>query len=173
MAKKEQGIVAIYSYLDTLTDTIKEIKGKPEFKGHECFTPTSYHEIEHAYGFKSSPVKWFTLGGGLTGMFTGFALALITDYDYPLVVGGKTAGIYSLPAYVVIGFELTILLGAICTILAMLIFCKIPNLNHNVMDERFTDDKFGIFVPGVGDDSMQAKWLKEHGAEEVKIVGGA
>ena len=56
MAKKEQGIVAIYSYLDTLTDTIKEIKGKPEFAGHETYTPTSYHEIEHAYGFKSSPL---------------------------------------------------------------------------------------------------------------------
>lgn len=172
MAKKEQGIVAIFSYLDDLTDTIKKIKGKPEYAGHECFTPTSYHEIEHAYGFKSSPLRFLTLCGGLTGVCLGFTLALITDYDYPLVVGGKTPGLYSIPAYVVIGFELTILLGALCTILGMLIFCKIPNLSNSVLDERFTDDKFGIFVPGADPESDQAKFLRECGAEEVKIVGG-
>lgn len=172
MANKEQGIVAIFSYLDQLTDAIKDIKHKPEFSGHETFSPTSYHEIESAYDFKPSPVRFLTLAGGLTGMFTGFALALITDYDYPLVVGGKTAGIYSLPAYVIIGFELTILLGAFGTIAGMLFFGKLPNLKKSVLDTRFTDDKFGIYVPGVHPDSEQAKLLQKFGAEEIKVVGG-
>ncbi|MDA9951737.1 DUF3341 domain-containing protein, partial [Oligoflexaceae bacterium] len=105
MSNEERGIVAIFSYLDQLTDAIKSIKGRPDFEGHETFSPTSYHEIEQAYDFKASPLRWMTLAGGLTGMFTGFGLALITDYDYPLVVGGKTPGVYSLPAYVIIGFE--------------------------------------------------------------------
>ena len=36
-------------------------------------------------------------------------MCLAMDYDWPLVVGGKTAGLYSLPAYVIFGFELMIL----------------------------------------------------------------
>jgi hypothetical protein len=170
--KKEQGIVAVFSYLDDLCNAIKDIKNKPEFKGHETFSPTSYHEIEHAYDFKASPVRFLTLAGGLTGMCAGFALALIMDYDYPMVVGGKNPGIYSLPAYVIIAFELTILLGAFGTIAGMLFFSKIPNFKKGVLDERFTDDKFGIFVPGVKPDSEQAKTLQNFGADEIKVVGG-
>ena len=75
-------------------------------------------------------------------------------------MGGKTPGFTSLPAYVVIGFELTILLGAIMTIVGMLVMCKIPNPGQRILDNRLTDDKFGIFVPNVGSDSEQAQFLK-------------
>lgn len=101
-------------------------------------------------------------------MVGGFALALATDWDWPLVTGGKTPGIYSLPAYVVIGFECTILLGAICTILGMLVHCRIPNPKTSVLDPRFSDDRFGIFVPGAQVESEQAKVLQECGAEEIR-----
>src|SRR5690349_3161054 len=106
----KKGILAIFKYLDDVTTAIKNIRSRAYFAEHVVYTPTSYHEIEHACDFPSSPVKWFTLTGALTGVTAGFALALSTDYDWPLVVGGKTAGIYSIPAYVVIGFECTILL---------------------------------------------------------------
>jgi len=171
MHKHEKGIIAIYEYLDHVVDAIKKMKGRPEFRGHELYSPTSYHEIEHAYDFKPSPVRYFTLIGALTGTCVGFALPLIMDYDWPLVVGGKTAGIFSLPAYVIIGFELTILLGAIATILGMLVCCKIPNPKHGVMDARLSDSHFGVFVPDVGVDSEQAKILRGCGAIEVNVVG--
>jgi hypothetical protein len=115
-------------------------------------------------------VRWFTLIGGLTGMVGGFLLCLVLDWDWPLVVGGKQAGIYSLPAYVVIGFECTILLGAICTIAGMLILGRIPNPKMPVLDPRITDDKFAIYVPNVEVTSAQAQLLKELGADEVKAV---
>ena len=41
----------------------------------------------------TSQVRWFTLTGSLTGFATGF-MPLVLDWDYPMVVGGKTAGIY-------------------------------------------------------------------------------
>jgi hypothetical protein len=169
----QSGVLAVYKYLDDLTHAMEKVRSKAGFEDYEVFSPTSYHEIEHAAGYTDSPVKWFTLTGALTGMFTGFGLCLATDYDWPLVVGGKTAGIYSLPAYVVIGFELAILLGAICTIAGMLVCCKIPNPKTQILDTRFTDDRFGIFVPNVGTDSEQAKMLRELGAEEIHAVKGA
>jgi len=167
---KNNGILAIYSYLDDVCHVIEKVRDKAEFAQHEVFTPTSYHEIEEASGFGPSPVRLFTLIGGLTGTCTGFALPLLTDYDWQMVVGGKQAGVLSLPAYVVLGFELTILFGAIATILGMLVMSRIPNPKTTVLDTRLTDDKFGVFVPNVGLDSAQAKLLKELGAEELKMV---
>jgi hypothetical protein len=169
----QPGILAVFKYLDDLTGAMKKIRGKAEFHDHEVFSPTSYHDVEIAAGYTDSPVKWFTLIGGLTGMVTGFGLCLLTDYDWPIVVGGKSAGIYSLPAYVVIGFEMTILLGAIATIVGMLVCCRIPNPKLPVLDPRFTDDHFGIYVPGVGVDSDEAKLLKECGAIELRAVEGS
>lgn len=167
-ANPDQGVIAIFRYLDTFCAALERVRERGDFAGYESLSPTSYHEIEHSSGFGASPVRYFTLVGGLTGMVAGFALALATDWDWPIVVGGKTPGIYSLPAYVVIGFECTILFGAIATILGILVMGRIPNPRRRVLDPRTTDDRFAIFVPGVRTDSPQAQLLKECGAEEVR-----
>jgi hypothetical protein len=167
--KSGSGILAIFKYLDQLTSTMERIGNDERFAGHEVFSPTSYHEIEHAAHFAPSPVRVWTLCGALTGTCTGFALTLGLDYEWPIVVGGKMGGVASLPAYVVIGFELTILLGALATICGMLVHCRLPNPKTTILDNRLTDDRFGIWVPHVGSDSPQAKLLREMGAEEVKV----
>jgi molybdopterin-containing oxidoreductase family membrane subunit len=170
MKSRPGGILAVFQYLDQLIDAMEKAKKRGDFDGHEVFSPTSYHEIEEAGDFGESPVKWFTLVGALTGTLAGFALALYTDFDWPIVVGGKSPGIASLPAYVVIGFELTILLGGIATILGMLVMCRLPNPTQRILDKRFTDDRFGIFVPNASLDGEQARILKECGAEELREV---
>ena len=167
----ETGTLVIFSYLDTLCNAIEQIKSKPEFADYEVFSPTSYHEIEHACGYSFSPVRWFTLVLALTGTLAGFLLCMFCDLDWPLVVGGKTPAIYSMPAYVVICFETTILFGGVGTILGMLIFCKIPNVKLDVMDDRLTNDRFGIYLPSVPTDSEQIKLLQKLGGEEVKAIG--
>ncbi len=173
MSTEQCGVLAIFSYLDDFCEAIKKISSRSEFADHEVFSPTSYHEVEHACKNPTSPVRFFTLLGALTGVCAGFALTLSTDYDWPLVVGGKTAGIPSLPAYVVIGFECMILLGAIFTIMGMLVMGRIPNPKTTILDNRLTDSKFAIFVPNITPDSAPAKFLKECGAEEVKLVGAS
>lgn len=166
----DKGVLGVFRYLDSLCEAIEKVRERDDFAGHEVFSPTSYHEIEHACAFGPSPVRLFTLVGALTGMTLGFCLALATDWDWPIVVGGKTPGAYSLPAYVVIGFECTILLGVIFTIAGMLIMGRIPNPKRRVLDNRLTDDRFAIFVPNVGLDSTQAQLLKQLGADEVKLT---
>ena len=170
MAKSDKGIIAFYRYLDTLCHAVEHVRDRSDFADHEVLSPTSYHEIEHACGFGASPVRYFTLAGGLTGVSFGFLIALLTDWDWPMVVSGKTPGIYSIPAYVVIGFECTILFGAIATILGMLVMGRIPNPKRRVLDPRTTDDLFAIFVPGATLDGPQARLLKEYGADEVKAT---
>jgi hypothetical protein len=146
------------------------IRGRSDFKDHEVFSPTSYHEIEEALDAGPSQVRWFTLAGALTGTLTGFGLGLWVDYDWPQVVGGKLPGLYSIPSYVILGFELTILFGGLMTILGMLVMCRIPNVKQRILDLRFTDDRFGIFVPNVALDGEQARLLKQYGAEEIRQI---
>ncbi len=170
MSQQDQGVIGIFKYLDTFCEAIERVRDRSDFNDFEAISPTSYHEIEHSHGLGASPVRFFTLIGALTGMCAGFALALYTDYDWPIVVGGKTPGIYSLPAYVVIGFECTILFGAIATILGMLVMGRIPNPKRRVLDNRLTDDRFAIFIPGANMSGPQAQLLKELGAEEVRAT---
>lgn len=167
---QKSGILALFKHLDTVCHAVEKVKGRQDFKDHEVFSPTSYHEIEHSCGYAPSPVRWFTFVGAMTGTFTGFALPLLCDWDWPVVVGGKTAGIYSLPAYVVLGFEFTILFGAIATVLGVLVMCRLPNPKATILDKRLTDDMFGIWVPDATVDGPQAKFLKDAGAVEVKAT---
>lgn len=167
--KEAHGIVAIFKYLDDVCHTVEKIEERSDFLDHKVLSPTSYHELielaEKKYG--DSPVKWFTLTGALSGVAAGFGMPLWMDYDWPIVVGGKTAGIYSLPAYVIFGFELMVLLGAIATIIGMLVMGRIPNPKAKIYDLRTTDDHFAIFVPGADKDGDQARFLVECGAEEI------
>lgn len=166
---RNHGVVGIFRYLDDVCSAIKLIEKRDDFRGHEVISHTSYHELIHLAEEKYGPsqVRWFTLVGAVTGVSTGFGMPLWMDYDWPLVVGGKQAGLYSLPAYVVFGFELMILFGAIATILGMFVMGRFPNPKATVLDTRLTDDRFAIFVPGVSLEGAQAKVLKELGADEV------
>ncbi len=160
-----RGLYALFTYLDDTLAVIARLRADRAEPCFDVFTPTYYHELEVALGYKPSGVRWFTLTGALLGVTLGFALCLLTDYDWPLVVGGKTAGVYSLPAYVVIGFEMTILLGAIATIIGMLWLGKIPDLQGQIYSEATTDDRFGIFVYGATEDGEVAQLLREKGGE--------
>jgi hypothetical protein len=67
------------------------------------------------------------------------------SYDWPLLVGGK--GIAAIPAYVVIMFELTILLGALSTVVGMVVLPQLRSARGRPFHPRFSDDRVGIFVP--------------------------
>lgn len=172
MSHKENGVIAMFSYLDVVTDALKKIKDKEDFSNHVVYSHTSYHELIHVAEEKWGPsqVRWFTLTGGLLGFFTGFAMPLVLDWDWPLVVGGKTAGIHSLPPNVIFMFELFVLFGALGTILGMLWMGRLANPKAKIHDPSLTDDKFAIFVPGAHMDGPQAKLLKELGADEVRLT---
>ncbi len=164
-----EGILATFAYLDDFRAALKKAQAHPGCKGCEGYSPTSYHELmddaEKVYG--RSEVRWFTTIGGVTGLVTGFATPLLLDWDWPLVVGGKTAGMYSLPAYFVFGFEFMILFGALATILGMLVMGRMPNPNVRIRHVRITDDRFAIYVPGASLGGEQARLMKECGADEV------
>jgi len=113
-------------------------------------------------------VRFFTLIGGLTGTATGFFLTIWSALQWGLVTGGKP--VVSIPPFVVIAFELTILLGGLSTVAAMLVLGRIPRLRPSpTFDPRFTRDRFGVAVHcDARDVGAVRDILTRAGAEEVR-----
>src|SRR5207253_8400425 len=162
------GVLGVFAHLDATVAAIKELRAA----GHTDFTvysPIPRHEIEDALGQRVSPVRMFTLVGGMSGCAIGAWLTLWMSADWPIVTGGKPVG--SIPPYVVIMFEMTILFGALATILGVLFNALFAarRLGTVAYDPRFTNDKFGIFVPCEPARAGQVEaLLRGTGAEEVR-----
>ena len=139
------GFFALFEHLDTTVDACKALRAAG-YRGFRAYAPLPEHELlEEGLALKHSPVRVFTLVGGLTGAATGFAFTSWTSMDWPLVTGGKP--ILSMPAYVVIAFELAILFGALSTVIGLFINAGLPNLRRMVAyHPECSNGSFGVYV---------------------------
>ena len=165
-------ILAIYSYMDLLIDTIKELRSKG-FEDIRAFSPVPSHEIEDALdrGYEPSKVKYFTLCGAILGACVGAAFTVLTSLDWPIVTSAKP--IVSVPPYMIIIFECMILIGGLSTFLGLIINSRLrKNVDPIHYDERFSNDKFGILVTVESGDFEEVEHiLRDFGSEELKLNG--
>jgi hypothetical protein len=165
-SRPKSGILASFGHVDAAVDAIRGLRAMGR-RDIVVYTPAPNHEIEEALSHRVSPVRLFTLIGGLTGCAAGFGMTIWMSYDWPLVVGGKP--IASIPPYVVIAFELTILLGALSTVAAVALFSIMMGKRGVVYDPRFSDDHIGIFVPTGSEPAVPVEnLLRSAGAVEVR-----
>lgn len=168
--KGNRAVVGVFGYLD---DALKAItQAKSDGLDYCVYAPVPIHQIEELTYPQKSPVRMISMTGAIIGLISGFALAILTAMDWPIRVSAKD--IISIPAWVVIGYECTILFGSLFTLMAMLHFCRIPDVFRKIgYDPRFSRDKFGVVVgcdaPLV--DQVSGK-LKAAGAEEVVVREG-
>lgn len=165
-AKRTPGVLASFQHVDAAADAIRTLRAR----GHRhltVYSAAANHELEEALEHKVSPVRLFTLVGGLTGCAAGFGMTLWMSYDWPVLVGGKPIG--AIPPYVVIAFELTILLGALSTLAGVAFLSVLQGKRGVAFDPSYTDDRIGIFVPA-GSDQRKAieQLLQSAGAVEVR-----
>ena len=162
-------VLGIFAHVDTTVRAIRDLRAQG-FTEFTVYSPVPVEEIEAALeeGRPVSPVRLFTLIGGLTGMLTGFGLTIWTSLKWNLVTGGKP--IVSIPPFVIIAFELTILLGGLSSLLAILVLGKLPRFRRSpAYDPRFTVDCFGIAVSCPAERAEAAgQCLRQAGAEEVR-----
>ncbi|HEX8694541.1 MAG TPA: DUF3341 domain-containing protein [Longimicrobium sp.] len=169
MSKLRTGVLGVFAHLDSATDAIRRLRRE----GYEVttYSPTPRHEVEEALESPESPVRIFTLTGAFTGTAAGTALATWTSIDWPLIVGGKE--IVSLPAFSVIMFELTILIGALSTVAGLFLLGRLPHIGPPeapMYHPSFTAGNFGVFAHAPRDryDHVQ-RILSEAGSEEVLV----
>jgi hypothetical protein len=162
------GVLAVFGQLDAAVEAVQRLKagGHTEFT---VYSPLARHELEHALDQPTSPVRMWTLIGGIAGCAIGTWITLYMSYDWPVQVGGKTIG--SIPPYVVIMFEMTVLFGALSTVLGVLFNALLAARHQGTIpyDARFTNDKFGIFVAAPASRAAAVEaLLKGCAAEEVR-----
>ncbi len=131
------------------------------------FAPIPSEKIAEAIGRPKSPVRAWVLTGGIVGVLTGIAITVGTSLEWNLDVGGKP--VVSVPPFIIICFELMILLGGISAVLGFLFNAGVPALDSAPgYSSRFGGDRFGIVVRcEEGDAARVEALLKESGAEEV------
>jgi hypothetical protein len=159
MAESRGGLLASFEFVDSTVDAIHALK-KAGYDKLTAYAPYPEHHIEEALGWGQSPVRVWALVGGLTGTATGFAFTVFTSMDWPLVTGGKP--ILSMPAYVVIAFELTILFGALSTVIGLFINSRLPHIKPMVVyDPEFSAGRFGLYVEASPDDREAVREILE------------
>lgn len=172
MAKKRFG-----GYAGIFTDEHKVVEAARKmrslgFTKFDAISPYPVHGMEEACGIPRSPIPYITFIAGLSGLtfalwFTWWTSAV----DWPVNVGGKP--FFSLPAFIPIMFELTVLFAALISVGALFYYCKLPQIDPPVIDPDLTSHKFAIFIPqndtGYDEDKL-AQVLRDLGAVETKKV---
>jgi hypothetical protein len=163
-------IVGIFDNEEILLDGIKNVRDNG-VKIHEVYSPFPVHGIDDALGYKRTrlPIAAFLFG------LTGTSLALFTQiwmlgYDWPMIIGGKNFA--SLPPFIPVTFEFTVLLAALGMVATFMITNDLkPYKWPRQFDLRSTDDKHVMAIDLAKNTSLTkaalSDLLKKAGASEV------
>ncbi|MBS1555752.1 MAG: DUF3341 domain-containing protein [Bacteroidota bacterium] len=169
MESNKHFIVGIFEDEDVLLKAVENSRDKG-VKIHEVYSPFPVHGLDEALGYKRSrlPIAAFLFG------MTGTSLALLMQfwmlgYDWPMIIGGKNHA--SLPPFVPVTFELTVLLAAFGMVGTFFIVSDMkPYKYPRQFDLRSTDDKHVMAIDLANNKLSKdelASILKSNGASEV------
>ncbi len=163
-------LVSVFDLPGDVVAAVTKLK-KRGFDDLETYSPAPFPEIDDAIDPKPSRVRLFTLIGGLAGVVTGFWLQIWMSLDWPIKIAGKPFA--SIPPYVIIGFELTILFGGLLTFLGLLLTGRLyPRFGlDKAYSTRFSAEEFGVVVNcGERDVAEVDALLRAESAKEVTLV---
>jgi len=153
----------------------------------DCHVPFPVHGLDKVMGIKRTMLPFFVLGAGTTGAIVGFCLQAFTNAEsfsvwalvwvtgYPFLISGKP--LMSVPAWIPIIFEFTILFSALSTAGFMLLLNGLPRLSHPLLaNNRFrraTDDRFFIVIESRDPKFLRSKteaFMRTLGAKHIEVV---
>lgn len=169
MAKYQNGMAAIFLSEEEILKAAKATHDAG-FRKFDAITPYPVHGMEEACHIKRSWIPYVSFTMGVTGMLAALALTYWTSVvNWPINVGGKP--FFSLPAFIPIIFELTILFAALSAVVSLFVATGIPRIDPPTIDPDLTSHKFAIFIPQNDTGYNEAKieeLFKSLGASEIK-----
>ncbi len=173
--KKVHGIVAEYESVDSLLDACRRVRDAG-YKKTDAFAPFAVHGIDKALGIKPTVLPWIVLACGLTGTVTALAMQIwMNAIDYPYIISGKP--FISLPAFIPVAFELTVLFASFGAFFGMWALNGLPRFSNPMFtDPRFdraTDDRFFLYVDAKDerfDAQSVEKLFNESGGQYIQTV---
>ena len=173
--KTVHGVVAEFTTVDSLLAACRRVRDAGYTKT-DAFTPFPVHGIDKALGIKPTVLPWIALGAGVSGTAIAFLMQIwMNGIDYPYIISGKPY--ISLPAFVPVGFELTILLASFGTFFGMWALNGLPRFSNpmftNSRFDRATDDTFFLYVDAKDpryEQSGVEQLLADTGGEHIERV---
>lgn len=153
-----------------LFPAVKKVR-RAGYKIHDVFTPFPIHGLDKAMGLRDTSLHVAGFIYGITGTMT--ALGFITwalTIDWQLVFGGKP--FFSLPAWIPITFELTVLFSAVGMVLTFCWLCQLaPFVKKDHFNPRSTDDTFVMALECTDktNETEAVSFLNSLGAQDVKV----
>lgn len=163
-------LVGVFDDEDLLVNAVRTLRTKG-VRIHEVFTPFPVHGLDEVMGYKRTrlPIAAFMFG------ITGTSLALLMQFwmlgfDWPMIIGGKPHA--SLPPFIPVTFEFTVLLSALGMVATFLIVSDMkPYGKPRQFDVRSTDDKMVMAIDldlnKTQNRTAITQLLKDAGASEI------
>jgi hypothetical protein len=169
MAQKKF-IVGNFDDEAVLFPAVKKVR-QAGYKLHDVFTPFPIHGLDKEMGLRDTSLHTAGFIYGITGTSTavGFITWALTQ-DWAINFGGKPY--YSLPAWIPVTFELTVLFAAVGMVLTFCWLCQLaPFVKKDHFNPRSTDDTFVMAVECTDktNESEAINFLQSAGAKDVKV----
>jgi len=168
MAHKNMDVV--YGLYDDEEIMMKAVvqANKDRLEIMDVYTPFPVHGLDPLLGLEESRLHIAGFIFGSIGTLTAFlGMSWIFTKDWPIIFGGKPY--WSVPAFIPITFELTVLFSAIGMVVTFYTICGLgPGVTNPYLDDRITDDKFCIaFNKSEVETSAVESFFASTGASEV------
>jgi len=158
----------IYGLYDDETDLMKAVKEAKDqhLEIMDVYTPFPVHGLDPILGLSESRLHIAGFVYGMIGTLTAFlGMTWVFTKDWPVIFGGKPY--WSVPAFIPITFELTVLFSCVGMVITFYIVSGLgPGVTNKYLDPRITDDKFCLaFDTSEVDGSAAKSFLSKTGAE--------
>jgi hypothetical protein len=163
-------IVGSFDDEAVLFSAVKKVR-KTGYKIHDVYTPFPIHGLDKVMGLRDTSLHTAGFIYAITGTATalGFISWALT-YDWPLNFGGKP--FFSLPAWIPITFELTVLFSAVGMVLTFCYLCQLaPFVKKDHFSLKSTDDLFVLAFDCTEktNETEAVAFLQSLGAKDVKV----
>ncbi|MEL6392897.1 MAG: DUF3341 domain-containing protein [Bacteroidota bacterium] len=151
-------LFGLYNDEEILMDAVRKAK-EDHLDIMDVYTPFPLHGLDPILGLSESRLHIAGFVYGLTGASLGFGfMTWVFTRDWPIIFGGKPY--WSVPAFVPITFELTVLFAAVGMVITFYIICGLgPGAAPPRLHDRITDDKFCIAFDVTNADDEQKEKL--------------
>lgn len=138
-------LVATFRHEQHLRRAVGQVRRRGARIG-DVYSPYAIHGLDEDLGWRPSRLTWACGICGAAGAVFMLAFQFWTNtIDWPLNVGGKPFN--SLPAFVPVTFEAMVLCGAIGTVLAFFVTCRLwPGKQATMIEQHVTDDRFVVVI---------------------------
>lgn len=167
MAANKELIYGLYDDEVVMMDAIKKANAE-HIDIYDVYTPFPVHGLDPLLGLEESRLHIAGFVYGSLGTLTAFlGMSWVFTKNWPVIFGGKPY--WSVPAFIPITFELTVLFAAIGMVVTFYTVCGLgPGVTNPYLDARITDDKFCIaFDKSIVSASDAESFFSATGAGEV------